>query len=110
MGGLNLTILPICIVLQSALAKTKYHRLSAMYCRSSYNVEKDPDMKFDEEFFSFGWTMDLSGMVDLNIEIDSQKIEFVFDFVKYTPEQKLLLSCALKFFPLSVILHCSKLW
>jgi len=38
-------------------------------------------MKFDEEFFSLAWTVDISGMVDLNIEIDSQKIEFVFDFV-----------------------------
>jgi len=52
-----------------------------MYCRSSYNVEKDPDMKFDEEFFSLAWTVDISEMVDLNIEIDSQKIEFVFEFV-----------------------------
>lgn len=38
--------------------------------------------KIDEEFFSFSaWTMDISEMVDLNIEIDTQKIEFVFDFV-----------------------------
>lgn len=34
--------------------------------------------KFDEEFFSFSaWTsVDISEMVDLNIEIDTQKIEF----------------------------------
>jgi len=31
--------------------------------------------------FQFGLTVDISEMVDLNIEIDSQKIEFVFDFV-----------------------------
>ena len=52
-----------------------------MYCRSSYNVEKGPWYEIWRRNFQFGLTVDISEMVDLNIEIDSQKIEFVFDFV-----------------------------
>ena len=58
-------------------------------------------MNLTKKIFQFGLTVDISGMVDLNIEIDSQKIEFVFDFCVVHARAKVITAqlCS-KVFPL----------